>query len=321
MNLHSGPAIVAACRKLKPDIVVLQLGHYELPVPLRKILRLRGSGKKIHTQCAGDDDTPHADLRYRPTLSIMFAELRRIVAAGIIIVLGRKRRMFNPAAIADSLDSIISSLKELPLRGIVLVGPFSAQDCVSRFFRRKAEPIFEAAAKRHGCTFVSSFSCLEAYPKGKAFRENFADRWHLSVLGHQRVGVLLGEALKRMMEESTASEVEPVKSAPIKEAGRAPRPGWVGPPPVDSPHNRFMPPESAHRGVDGLTRILNLPGREWELKGSRVGPWDGERSEKAASVLYLFLRFFLGLLKSDFRNPTDYAKWAHDSRRFSLKSG
>ena len=82
--------------------------------------------------------------------------------------------MFDPGEIADSLDSILLSLKELPLRGIVLVGPFSAPDPLMRFCRRKVVPIFEAAAKKHNCTFIDTFAFLEAYKDRKAFQSNFA---------------------------------------------------------------------------------------------------------------------------------------------------
>ena len=231
-NLRSGPKILAACRELKPDAIVLQLGHYESPKPFKKVLGLSGSKKKKLTQSLREDSRPQAELQYRPTLFMTPIELRRIVAVGMIVALGRKRRMFDPAAIADYLDSIILSLKELPMRGIVLVGPFSTPDPITRFFRRKAVPIFEAAARKHGCTFVDTFSFLEAYPKGEAFRENFADYEHLSVLGHQRVGVLVGAALKRVMEQSTATEAELVKASPIRLAGRAARPAWAGQPAV-----------------------------------------------------------------------------------------
>ena len=230
-NLRSGPRIVAACREWKPDAVVLQLGHYESPRPLKKTLR-RKSSKKIHTEDPGKVELPRPDLQYGRTVFMTTFELRRIAAAGMIIALGRKRRMFDPAAIADSLDSILVSLKDLPLRGIVLVGPFSAPDPVTRCFRRRAVPIFEAAAKKHNCTFVDVFSSLESYPKGPAFHANFADPQHLSVLGHQRVGVLVGAALKKVLEQSTATEAEPVMAAPIREVARATGPRWAGRPAV-----------------------------------------------------------------------------------------
>ncbi len=231
-NLRSGPKILAACRELRPDAVVLQLGHYETQVILKKILGLKRFVGKKGTQGPMVDGSSRLDLQYRLTPFTRFVELRRIVAAGVVIAMGRKRRMFDPAAIAASLDSMLLSLKELPLRGIVLVGPFSAPDPVTRFFRSREAPIFEAAAKKHGCAFVDIFSVLEAFPNGEAFRANFADREHLSVLGHQRVGVLVGAALKSVMEQSTATGPEFVKASPVKVGGRAARPAWVGQPAV-----------------------------------------------------------------------------------------
>jgi hypothetical protein len=171
-------------------------------------------------------------MQYRPTPSTIIQELRRILAAGLIIGLGRERKMFDPAAMAASLDSILASLKKLPLRGIVLMGPFSAPDPVRRYFRQNAVPIFEAAANKHGCRFVDVFSVLESYPKGKAFRSNFADAQHLSVLGHQRVGGLVGAALAELLGQSIAAECDQSKAWPSKVVRPAKRPGWVGEPAV-----------------------------------------------------------------------------------------
>lgn len=230
-NLRSGPKILAACRELKPDAIVLQLGHYEAPKPLKKTMGL-SEKKKERSEGTNEGWQPQPSLQYRPTLFLTPIELRRIVAAGMIIAMGRKKRMFDPAAIADSLDSILLSLRDLPLRGIVLVGPFSTPDPLTRYCRRRVVPIFEAAAKKHGCTFVNVFSFLESFPKGKAFRANFADYEHLSVLGQQRVGALVGAALKRVLEPSLAADVEALKVAQIKEARPATRPKWVGQPAI-----------------------------------------------------------------------------------------
>jgi hypothetical protein len=233
-NLHSRRQILALCEELKPDAVVLQLGHYEAPAILGKCLVLKRSKKNSTAEISGTGHTPNSEERYRSTPSTMIDKLRRIAVAATIVAMGRKKKMFNPAVIASCLDSILFGLKELPfpLRGIVLVGPFSAPDPIVRFFRRRAVPIFESAAKKHDCAFVDVFSFLESHPKGEAFRANFADAHHLSLLGHQRVGVLVGAALKRVMEQSTATGAEFVKASPIKEAGRAARPAWVGQPAV-----------------------------------------------------------------------------------------
>ena len=227
-NLHSGPKILAACRELQPDVIVLQLGHYEAPKPLRKILGLK-IAKRKSAGSAIEAFRPLPEMRYRLTRSMMFTELRRLMAAGLIIVLGKKRKMFNPGAVAEDLDSVLSSLKDLQLRGIILVGPFSAPDPLMRFCRRKMVPIFEAAAKKHNCTFIDTFAFLEAYKDRKAFQSNFADHEHLSVLGHQRVGRSVGAALKRVLERS-AAETPFLETKTTLETRPKERPGWVGQP-------------------------------------------------------------------------------------------
>lgn len=233
-NLNSRGQILAVCEELKPDVVVLQLGHYEAPAILGKCLGVKRSKKNSTAEISVADHTPNSEARYRSTPFTMIDKLRRIVVAATIVAMGRKKKMFNPAAIASYLDSILFSLKELPfpLPGVVLVGPFSAPDPIVRFFRRRAVPIFESAAKKHDCAFVDVFSFLESHPKGEAFRANFADAHHLSVLGHQRVGVLVGAALKRVMEQANVTESEPAMAMPARQVARAARPGWVSHPVV-----------------------------------------------------------------------------------------
>jgi hypothetical protein len=233
-NLHSRRQILAVCEELKPDVIVLQLGHYEAPAILGKCLGARRSKKNSTAEISGAGHTPNSEERYRSTPSTMIDKLRRIVVAATIVAMGRKKKMFNPAAIASYLDSILFGLKDLPfpLRGVVIVGPFSAPDPIVRFFRHRAVPIFEAAAKKHDCAFVDVFLFLESHPKGEAFRANFADAHHLSLLGHQRVGVLVGAALKRVMEQANVTESEPAMALPTKQVARAARPGWVSHPVV-----------------------------------------------------------------------------------------
>jgi hypothetical protein len=235
-NLRSGPQILAACRELKPDAVVLQLGHYESPSPLRESLGWREKKRPL----VGDVPVPwrpRPELQYRPTFSMMCAKLKRISVAALSLLMGKRKKMFNAGAIAVSLDSILNELKKLPLRTIVVVGPFSAPDPLTRFCRRKIVPIFEAAANKHGCTFVDVFSVLESYPKGKAFRSNFADAQHLSVVGHQRVGAAVGQALKLALENAGAADG--VASTRIQRESRTQRSVWVQQP-VVAPRSQSM---------------------------------------------------------------------------------
>lgn len=102
---------------------------------------------------------------------------------------------------AGSLDSILSSLEPLALSNVLLISPFSCPDPLTRAGRRVAARIFEREASKHGCVFVDAFGMLESYGRGKAFLSNFADQYHLSRLGHERVGRLLGEHLKSAIEE------------------------------------------------------------------------------------------------------------------------
>jgi len=201
VNLRSCARIVEACREQETEFLVLQLGHYETLRPLRKILS--GGNKSKHNSSVSTSVpfVPDPQKLYRPTLQKHFMNARRLVLAQTLAALGQKKRAFDAAAAAEGLDAILSSLAPLPLRAILLLSPFSCPDLVARAYRRELLPIFAAAAAKYKCAYVDVFGMMEDCRHHDRFAANFADQFHLSRAGHQRVGMLVGQSLRRVVRE------------------------------------------------------------------------------------------------------------------------
>lgn len=212
LNLHAAPLLVDACRRQKTEFLVLQLGHYETLPQFRKILHLHHSHKRGSGFPNAVQFVPEPDKFYQPAWRTRFSFARRGVLDFLFSALGKEKKVFNPAAIAEALDSLLSSLQLLPLRRVFLLSPFSCPDPLVRACRLQAEPIFASAAQIHGCVYVNTFGMLESYGRGYAFWANFSDPAHLSSLGHARVGRLVGENLCRAIEQLRPTGVQAVVS-------------------------------------------------------------------------------------------------------------
>lgn len=198
LTLRSSHLLVKACREQQAEILVLQVGHYETMPQFGKILRIgykAGSGTTHSVPFSAEPDK-----EYVSSIGTRLIYVRRLVMARALAQVGQGNRVFNPARLAASLDEMLLSLKALPLRQIILLSPFSCPDPLTRECRSLAAPIFDNAANKHGCTFLDVYGLLESFPSGKAFLSNFADPCHLSRIGHQRVGLLVGNSLRLALE-------------------------------------------------------------------------------------------------------------------------
>lgn len=202
VNLHSGPRIVEACREQETEFLILQLGHYETLRPFRKILFGGNKAKHNSSVSTSVPFVPDPKMLYRPTLHHRFMNARRFALAHALAAAGQKKRAFDAAAAAAALDGILLSLAPMPLRAVLLLSPFSCPDMVARAYRRELLPVFTAAAAKHKCLYVDVFGMLEDCRHHDSFVANFADQFHLSRLGHQRVGMLVGQSLRRVVREA-----------------------------------------------------------------------------------------------------------------------
>jgi hypothetical protein len=205
VNLRSNAALKEACVKQRTEILVLQLGHYETLPKLKKMFHA-GSSSSLSSGSSPSlirELAQNPNLSFVPTLGARAIFARRLLLGAAFRGVGLGKRVFDPAALEASLDGLLTDLRSLPLKAILLLSPFSCPDPLTRTSRRHAAQLFAAAAGRHGCVFVDAFNLLESCGEGQPFCANFADANHLSRVGHERVGRFVGEALR-----STIATVE-----------------------------------------------------------------------------------------------------------------
>jgi len=206
VNLRSAADRIAeSCRGNPPDYLVLQLGHYETSPLFSKILgKLLFTSSHAKHQPRAETQTANDAQDYRPKFVSRWITLRRWLIAILFVLLGQRRKIFDPDALSSMLDSTLYSLKALPFHSIFVISPFSAPDPIIRMCRRRAHRIFFDIAQKHGCIFVDAFASLESQPKGVTFQSAFCDSFHLSRCGHERVGRLLGDSLRSVISGYSA---------------------------------------------------------------------------------------------------------------------
>lgn len=221
ISLRSGPLLVDICRQQEPEFLVLQLGNYETMPVFRKILQKAFHLRRNHQH--GSSITAsnrfvqaEPEKLYQTTFRTRFLASRRVVSAHLLAAMGQRQRVFDPSAVAASLDSILSSLQPLSLRRVFLLSPFFCPEPVVRACRLQARPIFEAAARKHGCVYIDAFGMLESSGRGKGILANFADAIHLSRLGHERVGLMVGEKMRDALAQMkiAANQAEEYRQLP-----------------------------------------------------------------------------------------------------------
>ena len=202
VHLDSAPRLVEACLAQETEFLVLQLGHQETLPSLRHARSHRDRSCPSPGGAAQIPFVPEPNKLYQPTLHDHVRKLRQFAVAQAQAVLGHKKRACDLAAAAAALDSLLSCLAPLPLRAVLLLSPFSCPDLATRAHRRNLLPVFAAAAAKHKCHYVDVFAMLEDCRHHESYLANFADQFHLSRQGHLRVGMLIGQTLRRAVRET-----------------------------------------------------------------------------------------------------------------------
>ena len=219
VSLASLTAIVTACRQFRPDVLVLQLGHYESSLPLTKrLMRLVrasavGPGRDVSSW------TPD----YQPNPELCFTESRqRRLKSGIKLAIDSLLRLFGrPAFDAARLEqqaaAILAQAKAAGVAHVVVLSPFPALDATIARYRRELRDLLLVEAARQGCHYLDCSGVAHGAPE-----EYFADDRHLAREGHRRVGLLLAEKIGRVLALDV-TRPRPVASvhAPVAAPARA----------------------------------------------------------------------------------------------------
>jgi hypothetical protein len=179
--------ILSAVKETSSDLVVLQLGHAELNQSLSTYLRSR-LARHGASSSPSDDSDSIAYVLARPRIYYFRADVKAMI----------DRLLFHPLVnwqrVLTHLDLLLSDLTKKSSVPVVLLSPMPCADPTRMYYRRRAFPLFRAAAEKHGCHFLDVLSgAPRARQKSFGPQEYFLDGIHLGVVGQQAVGSVIAE--------------------------------------------------------------------------------------------------------------------------------
>lgn len=178
MKLTHAGKLQAACAACRPDVLVLQLGHFELSRPLSQYLR-----SLLRFGCGGAAKSG-AEPPARLVRHAHIFQARAGMKRAFDWVLGHP--LVDFARFEGQLNDLLSHTQRWGPPAVVLLSPLPCADPLSMYYRRRAASIMQRSAHIHGFQFLNLVSLIPALSFGAS--EDFFDAIHLGGRGHVRVG-------------------------------------------------------------------------------------------------------------------------------------
>jgi len=209
VSLASTARIVEACRACRPQVLVLQLGHYESSLPLAKRMarllrgRMAGEGHPVRDVSSWTPNyEPNPALRFRDSWRRRAKSALKLAIDGLLRLLGRPA--FKRERLQRLLAQMLDEVRALGIPQVVVLSPFPVRDLTIARYRRQLRLTLALEAARHGCQFLDVSGIGQQQPRG----EWFADDRHLGRKGHHAVGLLLAEKIGALLTVSAAGQRE-----------------------------------------------------------------------------------------------------------------
>jgi len=186
--------LFTAIEEARPDVLVLQLGHFELSRSLSDYFRQSsGSGKK--SSSSGPSNGAAAAVANAPLFY-----LRALFKSVIDRLLGHS--VVDLPKFHRELDALAGVLGAMRIPRIVILTPLGCAEPMTRYYRRRSLPFWQEAAGRCGAELLDVFS-----PAPQGLQRHFGipyyyyDSIHLGVAGHHAVARVLFEHLHRVFTQ------------------------------------------------------------------------------------------------------------------------
>lgn len=166
-----------ACAQYRPDILVLQLGHFELSRPLSQYLRARLSSGREPAARSGSE--PPANPILRPRLFRVIAGIKKMIDSAL------GQPLVDFARFEAQLHEFLVETKRWAPPDVILLSPLPCADALSMRYRRRAASIMQRLAASHGIQFLDLLSAHPGWSFGAA--GSFYDAIHLGEHGHLHV--------------------------------------------------------------------------------------------------------------------------------------
>jgi lysophospholipase L1-like esterase len=184
--------LLTSCREIRPDVLVLQLGHAELNQPLSHYLRTRFAVGEKST--ASDWESTPSPLPSATAFQFR-SVIKWLIDAGLghpLADLGRLRSLW---------DLLLADVQKAEVPVILVMSPLPCADRTRLHYRQVALPIFQETAARYRSLFVDVLSLATSFRSSRfGADEHYFDGMHLGSLGHSLVGQAIAEALVNAVE-------------------------------------------------------------------------------------------------------------------------
>ncbi|HEY3441185.1 MAG TPA: hypothetical protein VGK29_10555 [Paludibaculum sp.] len=178
VKLTHAAKLRAACAESRPDLLVLQLGHFELSRPLSQYLRSRLLSGREPAAKSGSE--PSANPILRPRLFRVIAEIKKVIDWAL------GQPLVDLARFEAQFEEFLSETEQWSPPDVLLLSPLPCADTLSMRYRRRAAAIMQQLAVRHGFQFLDLLSTHPGWSFGAG--GNFYDAIHLGERGHLHVG-------------------------------------------------------------------------------------------------------------------------------------
>ena len=199
--------VAEMCKQFEPDILVLQMGHFELSPSLL----WDSSGLGTPPSRSGLEPAPFGpDSVLRKTPLWHF----RMVGKEIVDRFSG-RKLVNVRLFGEQLEYFVAQVAELRIPKVLVLGPLPCADTVLMYYRREASRAYADASLKNGFCFQDLLS-------GQTEEDYFADNRHLSKRGHTWLGKTVGAALLKLSQKHLATEaLSPARCEPLSTSAAA----------------------------------------------------------------------------------------------------
>ena len=184
--------LVEKCKELRPDVLVLQLGHFELSrrisIHVRSLCGLPGTppnSKDSMIQAAVGD-------------SIALFHLKARVKSALDCCLGHPLVDFK--SLETLWQQLFDRLSECKLPSVVLMSPLPCADPTAMYYRKRALPLFEKLARQHRAEFVDLLSTPRKPQRHYGAGYLYYDAVHLGIPGQHAAAAVLAPRLRSILQ-------------------------------------------------------------------------------------------------------------------------
>jgi len=199
--------ILNECAKVKPDILILQLGSWETAQGVTRYIRTR---LDVTSASGGSKSGSSLVEPFVPPvgLSWFIGQTLRTAFDAMLF-----HQVVDLRVVGKRVDALFSHIAMLKLPAVLVLGALPCPDRVIMRYRKILSAMMEVAALRNGFRFTDVLPIFQtARRAGLSRADLYADRTHLAAGGHVLTGRIVGAEIRNLLnaigqaEDPTTSE-------------------------------------------------------------------------------------------------------------------